>query len=77
MDSVCIGSKITYLYLIIDIPPDKDYIERDRVVLSRLFSSIKATDPQVVILLYDALLEQSNNKNTTPESYVLINLVRF
>ena len=37
--------------------PDRDYIERYRVVLSRLFLSMKATNLQAVILLYEALLE--------------------
>ena len=45
IDLVCIGSVMTYLYLIVDIMIDRDYIERYWVVLSRLFSSTKAADP--------------------------------
>ena len=62
IDPVCTESAMTYLYLIVDVSPDRDYMERYRVVLSRLFSSIKATDPQIVILPHKSLLEQSNNK---------------
>ena len=53
MDLVYTGLAITYLYLIVDILLDRDYMKRYRVVLSRLFSSIKATNLQVIILLYE------------------------
>ena len=53
MDLVCTGSAITYLYLIVYVPPDRDYIEKYRVVLSRLFSSIKANNLHVMILLME------------------------
>ena len=54
---VCTGTMITYLYLMVDIPPDKDYIGRYRIVLSRLFSSMKSADPNAVIIPYESLLE--------------------
>ena len=44
MDLVYTGLTITYLYLIVDVSPDRDYMKRYRVVLSRLFSSIKTAD---------------------------------
>ena len=55
MDSVCKESLVTYLYLIVDITPDRDYIKRYRVVLSKFILSIKSTNPQVIIILYEAL----------------------
>ena len=27
-DPLCFGSSVTYLYLMVNIPPDRDYIER-------------------------------------------------
>ena len=54
---VCIGSLMTYLYLIVDMPPDRDYIGRYRIVLGRLFSSIKSADPDAVIILYKSAPE--------------------
>ena len=41
IDLVCIGSAVTYLYLMVDVPLDKYYIERYRVVLSRHFLLLK------------------------------------
>ena len=49
-DPVCFGLSVTYLYLIVDIPPDRDYIERYRIVLTRLFSSIRLADPNATII---------------------------
>ena len=51
IDLVYKGWSITYLYLIVDIHLDRDYIERYRVVLSRLFISIEAANLEMVILL--------------------------
>jgi len=56
-DLVCIGTLITYLYLMVDVPLYRDYIERYRIVLSRLFSSMKSADPNVVIIPYESILE--------------------
>ena len=56
-DLVCIGTMITYLYLMIDVPLDKDYIGRYRIVLSRSFSSMKSTNPNAVIIPYESLPE--------------------
>ena len=56
-DPVFIGITITYLYLMVDVPLDKDYIGRYRIVLSRLFSSMKSANPNVVIIPYKSLLE--------------------
>ena len=54
-DPVYTGTMITYLYLMVDVPPDRDYIGRYRIVLSRLFSSIKSADPNAVIIPYKSL----------------------
>ena len=34
----------------VDVPPDKDYIGRYRLVLSRFFTSIKTANPDAVML---------------------------
>ena len=52
---VCTGTMITYLYLMVDVPPDRDYIGRYRTVLSKLFSSMKSADPNAVIIPYKSL----------------------
>ena len=52
-DPVYTGTLITYLYRIVDVPLDRDYIEKYRIVLSRLFSSIKSADPNIVIIPYE------------------------
>ena len=54
-DLVCTGTMITYLYLMVDVPLDKDYIGRYRIVLSRLFSSMKSANPNAVIIPYESL----------------------
>ena len=54
-DPVCTGTMTTYLYLMVDVPPDRDYIGRYRMVLSRLFSSMKSTNLNAVIILYKSL----------------------
>ena len=54
---VCIGTMITYLYLMVNVPPDRDYIGRYRIVLSRLFSSMKSADLNAVIISYESLPE--------------------
>ena len=45
-----------------DVLPDRDYIGRYRVVLSRLFSAMKSTDPNVVIILYESTLIQLDDE---------------
>ena len=65
VDLVCTGSLTTYLHLIAlisDIPLDTGCIERCRIILSRLISSIKSTDLYITIMLHEAEPEQSNNK---------------
>ena len=62
-NKVCTGSSASYLCLVIDIPPDRDHAERYRIVLTRLLSAIKLTDPNAVIMPYEAEPECSNNKN--------------
>ena len=57
IDLVCTGNIITYLYLMVDIPPDRDYIGRYRIVLNRLFSSMKSADPNAAIIPYESLPE--------------------
>ena len=55
-DLVCAGSSITYLYLMVDVSLNRDYIGRYRVVLSRLFSAMKSADLNAVIIPYKSTL---------------------
>ena len=61
-DPVSLTNSMTYLYLVLNISPNKDYIVRYRIVLSRLFSVMKLADPDSVIIPYDSHLEYSNSK---------------
>ena len=56
-DPVCTGTMIIYLYLMVDVPLDRDYIGRYRIVLSRLFSSMKSANLNAATILYESLLE--------------------
>ena len=40
-DKVCAGLVLSFLHLMIDISLDRDYMERHRLVLTRLISAIK------------------------------------
>ena len=51
-----------YLYLVVDVPPNKDYIVRHRMVLGRLVSAIRSADPDAIIILYDSHPEHSDSK---------------
>ena len=62
IDTAYAGSLCTYSYLIVDIPPDRDFIEKHRSVLSKLFSLIKLPDLQAVIVQCEVEPEKSNNK---------------
>ena len=44
MDLVCANVLLTYLCLMIDTPLERDHIERCRLMLRRLFLSIKSAD---------------------------------
>ena len=48
------GGALSYLYLMIDIPSDKDYVEKYRITLTRLLSAIKQADPKSVIVQHEA-----------------------
>ena len=61
-DPVITTKSKTFLYLVVDIPPDKNYIARYRRVLIRLLSVIKSADPDVVMIPYDLYLEYSDTK---------------
>ena len=52
----------TYLYLVVDVPPDKDFIVRYRIVLGRLVSAMRSADPDAVIILYDSHPVHSDSK---------------
>ena len=56
-DPVCIGSSMAYSCLMVDVPPDRDYTGRYRMVLGRLFSSMKSADPNAVIIPYKSTPE--------------------
>ena len=62
VDPVCAGLSVTYLYLIVDILLDRDCMQRCRITLSRLFSSIKSANPQAIIIPCETELERFNNK---------------
>ena len=59
---VCTTSSIIYLYLVLDVPLNRDYIGRYRLILSRLFSAMKRANSNAVITLYDSQPECLNNK---------------
>ena len=40
-DKVCMGLVLSFLRLMIDIPPDRDYVEQCRLVLTRLLVAIQ------------------------------------
>ena len=76
-DPVCTGTMTTYLYLIVDVPPDRDYIGRYRTVLSKLFSSMKSADPNAVIIPYESLPEQEDSFIHCPQSTCIDNLTKI
>ena len=51
--TVFVGSTLTYLYLMIDVPPDRDHVERYRIVVTRLLSAIRQADPTAVLVQYE------------------------
>ena len=55
--SICTASSIIYLYLVLDIPLDRDYIGRYKLILGKLFAAIRITNPIAVIILYNSQLE--------------------
>ena len=52
----------TCSYLVLDIPPDRDYIGRHRLTLSRLFSAMKSADPNAAMLPCDSKPERAAGK---------------
>ena len=40
-NTVFINSKLTYLYLMIDIPMDRNHVERYRIIVTKLLSEIR------------------------------------
>ena len=63
-DPVATTKSKTYIYLVVDIPPDRDYIVRYRMVLSRLFSVMRSANLDAVIILYDSHPKYSDSKIT-------------
>lgn len=61
-NKVFIGLTLSYLYLMIDIPSDRDHVERYRIVLTRLLSAIRQADPKAVIVQYEASLKYSGKE---------------
>ena len=49
-NKVFLGVALSYLYLMIDIPSDKDHAEKYRITLTRLLSAIRQADPKSVIV---------------------------
>ena len=48
------GSTLTYLYLMIDIPMDRNHVERYRIIVTKLLSEIRQADPEAVLVQYEA-----------------------
>lgn len=59
-DLTCAGLTATYLCLALDVPPDRDHTGRYRLVLSRLFTSMKNADPEAVTILCQSTLAHSD-----------------
>ena len=57
IDPMYSGKFLRHLHLIIDVPQGRDHVERHRLILGRLFSSIKSADPQVAIMLCKTEIE--------------------
>ena len=55
---VCSGVTVTYPYLMVDVPRDKDCTERHRMILGKLLASMLTAHPNVVIIQCDPTLEQ-------------------
>ena len=53
MDLTCSGKSLACLCLMIDVPLGKDHVKRHRLILERLFSSIKSVDLQSVIMSFE------------------------
>ena len=51
--TVFIDSTLTFLYLMIDVPSDRDHVERYCIIVTRLFSAIRQADPTVVLVQYE------------------------
>ena len=61
-DETFAGLSLSYLYLMLDIPPDRDYVERYRIILARLISSLQQADPTAVIVQCDIDLQCSTKE---------------
>ena len=61
-DPLRTASPTTCLCLVLDVPPDRDYIGRHKLTLSKLFSAMKSADPNAVILPCDSKPERSDGK---------------
>ena len=77
-DPECEGRAVTYLYVMIDVPPDKDSTGRYRSVLAKLFTTLKTADPDAVILPYEAkpkILTEAEARVITCERIMCIDQV--
>ena len=61
-DKVFIGSALSYLYIMIDIPSDRDHVEKYRLVLTKLLTTIRQADPTAVIVQYETLPKYSGRE---------------
>ena len=61
-NKVFLGATLSYLYLMIDIPSDKDYVEKYRTTLTRLLSAIRQADHKSVIVQYEAVPRYSGKE---------------
>ena len=58
----------TYLHVIVDVSSDKDYVERHRLELTRLFISMRNANQEAVFLPYEQVLERTTEES---ESVIL------
>ena len=56
------NNKKTYLYLVLELPPKRLYIEGYRIVLKKFVKAVRFTDPIAVIVQYEDSLEVSDRK---------------
>ena len=62
IDLMCLGKSLTCLCLMIDIPQERNYAERHRLILRKSFLSIKLVDLQAVIIPYKTDIESNLRK---------------
>ena len=65
-DAVFIGPALSYLCTMIDIPSDRDHVERHRLVLTKLLTMIRQADPTAVVVQYETSPKYSGREKEVP-----------